>query len=465
GGGSGRRHRTVLGRRGAGGRPAGAAPRPPSGPGRGPPGFTQTGSGTGCSRGRGGGGGPCRRSPARRRCGERCSSRAALSARARTAVPVRACRTTYLADLERITSSKVIICLSRRVSPCRGPVAVFGPFRFPPLEEAEMSTDLYGVRVLSVDPGELRVDFRVFVVYYDTAYRHHMPPPDDPGFFFFLLWEAPRLAPLKEGPQDGMPDIDSMLDFGWTERNAHRYVSRVERTADRNHPPTEEQWERLHDFYYERDGGWKDEDLLVSFDYRVHVTDRRWLEPLRAGDAWGTTMFRLNSDTWTAEDAPHIPDLSAPAVKLHSFASASGDFACEALSRAEFSDDGRYLAVCTEGNRVWVYDTADWTETAHVHAGGEWIVPVLMWVPGRHVLTLKTHPTPEDDMLPAQWAFDVDALEVVDAPFQEGHRRSPDGAHRILRNGAGEGGFDLVGEGKQADRRISHAGRWDPIQC
>lgn len=328
-----------------------------------------------------------------------------------------------------------------------------------------MSTDLYGVRVLSVDPGELRVDFRVFVVYYDTAYRHHMPPPDAPGFFFFLLWEAPRLAPLKEGPQDGMPDIDSMLDFGWTERNAHRYVSRVERTADRNHPPTEEQWERLHDFYYERDGGWKDEDLLVSFDYRVHVTDRRWLEPLRAGDAWGTTMFRLNSDTWTAEDAPHIPDLSAPAVKLHPFASASGDFACEALSRAEFSDDGRYLAVCTEGNRVWVYDTADWTETAHVHAGGEWIVPVLMWVPGRHVLTLKTHPTPEDDMLPAQWAFDVDALEVVDAPFQEGHRRSPDGAHRILRNGAGEGGFDLVGEGKQADRRISHAGRWDPIQC
>ncbi|WP_017592972.1 WD40 repeat domain-containing protein [Nocardiopsis potens] len=321
-----------------------------------------------------------------------------------------------------------------------------------------MSTDMYGVRVLSVDPDELRIDFRIFVVYYETAERGHMPPPDDPGFFFFLLWEASR-------GRAGFPDTATMLDFGWVERNAHRYVSRVERTADRNHPPTEEQWERLHDFYYERDGGWKDEDLLVSFDYRVHVTDRRRLEPLRAGDAWGTTMFRLNADTWTAEDAPHIPDLSAPAVELHPFASASGNLDHDALTWAEFSDDGRYLAVCSDENRVWVYDTADWTETAHVHAGEEWTVPVLMWVPGRHVLTVKTYPTPKNAGDTAQWAFDVDALEVVEAPFQAGYARSGDGAHRTVPNGAGEGGFDLVGEGKQAPRRISHAGRWDPIQC
>ncbi|MFW5418495.1 PD40 domain-containing protein [Nocardiopsis sp. CNT-189] len=330
-----------------------------------------------------------------------------------------------------------------------------------------MSTDMYGVRVLSADPDELRIDFRVFVVYYDTEVRHHMPPPDDPGFFFFLLWEAAKgfSSSGRGGPLAELLDNGAMLDFGRVEQDAHRYVSRVERTADRNHPPTEEQWERLHDFYYERDGGWKDEDLLVSFDYRVHVTDRRWLEPLRAGDAWGTTMFRLNADTWTAEDAPHIPDLSAPAVELEPFASASGDLDHESLTRVEFSDDGRYLAVCSDENRVWVYDTADWSEVAHVHADGGWIVPVLMWVPGRHVLTLKTYPTPEEAEATAQWAFDVDALEVVEAPFQAGHRRSRDGAHRIVSNDAGEGGFDLVVEGKQAPRRISHAGRWDPIQC
>ncbi|WP_327327987.1 hypothetical protein OG735_39730 [Streptomyces sp. NBC_01210] len=45
----------------------------------------------------------------------------------------------------------------------------------------------------------------------------------------------------------------------------------------------------------------------------------------------------------------------------------------------EFSDDGKYLAVCSDQGRVWVYDTADWSETVHTHAGDR-IVPLMMWV-------------------------------------------------------------------------------------
>ncbi|MGR6998003.1 hypothetical protein ACU686_07715 [Yinghuangia aomiensis] len=50
-----------------------------------------------------------------------------------------------------------------------------------------MSTDIYGVRVLDVDPKELRVRFKVFAVYYDTGSETFPPVPDDSAFFFFLL--------------------------------------------------------------------------------------------------------------------------------------------------------------------------------------------------------------------------------------------------------------------------------------
>ena len=77
-----------------------------------------------------------------------------------------------------------------------------------------MSTDIYGVRVLDVDPKELRVRFKVFAVYYDTGSQSCPPVPDDPGFFFFLLWEAarPHASMDRRGP-------------------FHRRSSRAERSA------------------------------------------------------------------------------------------------------------------------------------------------------------------------------------------------------------------------------------------
>ncbi|MEU6034518.1 hypothetical protein ABZ801_03850 [Actinomadura sp. NPDC047616] len=318
-----------------------------------------------------------------------------------------------------------------------------------------MSTDIYGVRVLDVDPDKLRISFRVFVVYYDTAGQTHAPVPDDPSFFFYMLWTKGRLRELI--------DVDTALDGQWVDANTRRYVSRVERIAGRNHPPTPEQWERLYDFYYERHGGWKDEDLLVQWDYDVYVTERRWIEGIEAGEAWGTTFFPCNADTWTDDDAPHIPDLAGPVVTINPFDSASGDTAYDHLSGLEFSDDGRYLALVSNA-RIWVYDTADWSEVAHVSLGDGWLVPLLMWVPGEHVVTVKSYRSKPDEDDGAQWAFDVDARTEVDAPFQPGRIRSRTGGYWIGNYNNEDGGYDIHAPGRPPRPTSVAGGEWDPIQ-
>ncbi|WP_346165342.1 hypothetical protein [Streptomyces javensis] len=45
-----------------------------------------------------------------------------------------------------------------------------------------------------------------------------------------------------------------------------------------------------------------------------------------------------------------------------------------------------------------------------------------------------------------------------EAPFQLGHLRSRDGAHRITPNRASEGCFDLRGDEREPYRRVSHPG-------
>ncbi|MEU8876227.1 hypothetical protein AB0D24_34830 [Streptomyces javensis] len=88
------------------------------------------------------------------------------------------------------------------------------------------------------------------------------------------------------------------------------------------------------------------------------------------GDGWGSAAFPLNGDSWTAEDSPHIPDLARPAVTLRSFDTTTGSVEYDHVNAMDFSDDGKYLAVCSDQGRVWVYDTADWSEVVHTHAGG-----------------------------------------------------------------------------------------------
>ncbi|MFI6289382.1 WD40 repeat domain-containing protein [Streptomyces sp. NPDC051018] len=332
-----------------------------------------------------------------------------------------------------------------------------------------MSTDTYGVRVLDVDPDRLRIRFKVFTVCYDTESRMHIPlPGEEPGTFLHFLWESARGWMSGDdddkGPLGRVLSSDDIINYEWVDTHARRFISEVRCTETLNDPPTEEQWTELHDFYYARDGAWKDEDLLVQREYEIRVTDRRWLEHLSEGQAWGSAAFPLNGDTWTADDAPHIPDLDRPAVRLRPFETTTGSVEYEAVQRMEFSDDGKYLAVCSQQGRVWVYDTAHWSETVHTHAG-EWNVPQMMWAPGGHVLVVKGYHSGREPEEESQWAYDVDQGTEVEVPFQRGLRRSGDGAYRISGNDAGEGGFDLHGQEREPYRRVSHAGAWDPIQC
>ncbi|MFG3441301.1 hypothetical protein ACGF0J_29000 [Nonomuraea sp. NPDC047897] len=156
-----------------------------------------------------------------------------------------------------------------------------------------MSTDMYGVRVLGVDPGALRARLRIFVVYYLTHEQTHasLPDGDDLGFFFKMLWDAAYNHPELEPYDVLMVTMDQFLDDDWVDANSQRYVRQVTRVAARNHPVTGDHWAGLEDFYYEDDGQWQDEDRLVQADYDVEVTDTRWLAALFPGHSWGTPVY------------------------------------------------------------------------------------------------------------------------------------------------------------------------------
>src|SRR5262249_35881098 len=151
--------------------------------------------------------------------------------------------------------------------------------------------DLYGVRVIALEPAERRVRLRVFVVYYDTAYKDHAPLPDDSSFFLRALWERVDTRFGGGGPLGDVITVDEGLNESWADRNTRQFVERFERLTTRNHPMADGDYATLMDFYYERGGCWPGEDRLVQADYDVWVTEPRWLQSLTFGDSWGTTSY------------------------------------------------------------------------------------------------------------------------------------------------------------------------------
>ncbi|MEU1665829.1 tetratricopeptide repeat protein [Streptomyces sparsogenes] len=313
-----------------------------------------------------------------------------------------------------------------------------------------MSTDLYGVRVLDVEPEDSRVRFRVFVVYYDTGSRTHAPLPDDPSFFFALLWEAAHRSPISSLHPLRRVGVDEVLDAEWVAARTHRYVRRIERVATRNHPVADADWERLHDFYHERDGRWKHEDLLVQADYDVEVTDARWLESLSPGHGWATTFYAIAADQVLEEDAPTVLDLRGPAVTLDPFPGDGSDDESTPSDLA-FSDDGRYLAVTSQACELVVFRTDDWSEHVRVADSSLWGQDI-QWVPGTHRLTKRVRwgVGEEDDAAPTR-AYDIDTGAEVDVPPQPRENRSRTGRYRAdagfgrHRADGGYGGFTGYG--------------------
>ncbi|NBE99156.1 hypothetical protein FE391_37335 [Nonomuraea sp. KC401] len=195
-----------------------------------------------------------------------------------------------------------------------------------------MSTDLFGVRVLDLDHERRRVRFRVFVVYYEPSWGTDDLLPNDPSFFFRLLWEgADDVGGHNSGPLADLVGLDEFLDEAWVVRHTHLFVAGVQRVATRNHPLDGDAWNRLAMFYYERDGGWQDEDLLAQGDYDVEVTDLRWLAPLRLGQSWGTTSYESEAaeaiDVETEYAAPAAGGDTRAAFVLGWFRHEAGDVA------------------------------------------------------------------------------------------------------------------------------------------
>ncbi|KAB2350216.1 WD40 repeat domain-containing protein [Actinomadura rudentiformis] len=301
----------------------------------------------------------------------------------------------------------------------------------------------YGVRVLALAPDRLRVSFRIFVVDYDVGRRWHAELPGDPGFFLQLLWES---ADDRGGPLGGVFTWRELDDDGWLAVNTRWFVQSVERVAIRNHPPSDEKWGHIHalqERMHERDDGWPDEDRLVQADYEVQVTDPRWLEHLWPGLSWATGWYPDPTHRLRAEDAPHVPDLTKPEAVLTPFA--DSDHSDDIVVLA-FSDDGRFLAVTSEDGELAVYDTADRSQrlgVTPVSAGRD-----IMWVPGRHVVTLKEDDN--DEVHP--WAYDLDADTKIDIPVETGRARSRTGRFRV-EYGVGDR-MDFVSGPSTPDRTV-----------
>jgi hypothetical protein len=148
-----------------------------------------------------------------------------------------------------------------------------------------MSTDLYRVRVLKLDPSARKVTFRVFLVYYDWE-----GVPTDASFFFRILWDEADTRFGKGGPLGNEVSVEQFLDEKWVDESTHRFIERVTRLSAKNlkfakgkRPPT---------FVYD---SFKDEESLTQGDYEVIVTDSRWLQHLHEGQTWQTTSYETRA--------------------------------------------------------------------------------------------------------------------------------------------------------------------------
>ncbi|RKT88445.1 WD domain-containing protein, G-beta repeat-containing protein [Saccharopolyspora antimicrobica] len=298
----------------------------------------------------------------------------------------------------------------------------------------------YEARVLDLAPDRWWVTLRVFVIDYDAERRWHAELPDDTGFFLSLLWEGADGG----GPLGGAVAWQEFADDGWLALNARWFVHEVERLAVRNHPLSDEDWEHISSCQEqtgELDGSGPDEDRLVQADYKVRVTDPRWLEHLAPGLSWKGGYYPNPARRLRADDAPHVPDLTAPEAVLTPFTG----YDYPHIVTSAFSDDGRLLAATSEDGDLVVYDTGDWSErlrTSPAAAGRE-----IMWAPGQHVITLKED---EDDEV-RPWAYDLDSNTETNLPVQPGRVRSRTGAFRVE---FGDGRVDFVSGQSSPDRAV-----------
>ncbi|MBN8611723.1 MAG: hypothetical protein J0L92_14105 [Deltaproteobacteria bacterium] len=154
-----------------------------------------------------------------------------------------------------------------------------------------MSTDLYGVRILTRDEGS----FVARVSPLAREVQGHFWDPFDPVPFFELLAE----------PRSGGPGARPAL----RERSSDRHESSVEDATRLILRAEIVDIARLlapmdADFHYEVDGQWLGEDSLPQVTYRVWVADAAETAHLLPGAGWGSTCsspYRRRSAIATPE--------------------------------------------------------------------------------------------------------------------------------------------------------------------
>ena len=147
-----------------------------------------------------------------------------------------------------------------------------------------MSTDLYGIRVLAKEAST--VTLKVFLVYYDWD---HIPESKD--FFLSVLWDEADTRFGGGGPLGDAITVPEICDEKFRLEHAGTYVAQVEKLGSANYPITDKK--ELATFYYERDGKWENEDKLAQVDFKITVTDPKWIAHLEPGMSWGTTSYGI----------------------------------------------------------------------------------------------------------------------------------------------------------------------------
>ncbi len=148
-----------------------------------------------------------------------------------------------------------------------------------------MSTDLYGIRVLSKEKKEVK--FQVFVVYYDI----HDLPSENKGFFLGVLWDQADTRFGSGGPLGDEISVNQICDEKFVLNNADKYIESVKLIETKNCPFNPKN--NYSTFYYERNGKWKDEEKLIQGIYKVNVFDEKWIQHLEIGMSWGTTFYEI----------------------------------------------------------------------------------------------------------------------------------------------------------------------------
>ena len=147
-----------------------------------------------------------------------------------------------------------------------------------------MSTDTYGIRVLGKEAST--VTLKVFLVYYDWD---QIPYSKD--FFLMVLWDQADTRFGAGGPLGDAITVPQICSEKFRLEHASEYVESVDTIDCMNYPITNK--EELATFYYEREGRWENEDKLAQVDFKITVTDPKWIAHLKPGMSWGTTAYGL----------------------------------------------------------------------------------------------------------------------------------------------------------------------------